>query len=59
MSDYSQRQLHDVVRSWIQFALGDLRDAESLLRLDVSAPRNVCYLAQQAAEKAIEAVVVF
>ena len=41
---------------WLRYAEEDLRTAESLLGLPHSIPRHACWLAQQAAEKALKAV---
>jgi HEPN domain-containing protein len=43
---------------WIRFANEDLRSAESLLSGGWVSYRNVCYLSQQAVEKAIKAAYV-
>jgi HEPN domain-containing protein len=42
------------VRRWLRFAGEDLQAAESLLGDAASHPRHVCWLAQQAAEKALK-----
>lgn len=47
------------VRRWLRFAEEDLIAARILLREQQAAPRQVCWLAQQAAEKALKAVFVF
>ena len=47
------------VRRWLRFAEEDLIAARILLREQQAAPRHVCWLAQQAAEKALKAVFVF
>ena len=44
---------------WFRFATEDLRSAEALLRADEAPPRNACYFAQQAVEKALKAVLAF
>lgn len=41
---------------WLAFAVGDLHDAETLLLVPDSAPSGTCVLAQQAAEKALKAL---
>lgn len=46
-------------RRWLRFAAEDLRAAGTLLRETQIPPRHVCWLAQQAAEKAIKAALVF
>jgi HEPN domain-containing protein len=47
------------VRRWLRFAHEDLTAAESLLDQSDAIPRHACWLAQQAAEKALKAVLVF
>jgi HEPN domain-containing protein len=47
------------VRRWLQFAREDLTAAESLLHQADTISRHPCWLAQQAAEKALKAVLVF
>ena len=44
-------------RSWLRYAEEDL-DAASELGAGASAPRNVCWLSQQASEKALKAAFV-
>jgi HEPN domain-containing protein len=46
-------------RRWLRYAVEDLRAAESSLSFDGVQPRHVCWLAQQAAEKALKAVLIF
>lgn len=46
-------------RRWLRYAVDDLGSAEALLQVPAVSPRNTCYLAQQAAEKALKAVLVF
>jgi HEPN domain-containing protein len=43
---------------WLRYAAEDLRTAERLLGEAGVPPRQACYLAQQAAEKALKAVLV-
>lgn len=45
-------------KSWLAFAASDLNAAETLLRTSPSYPRQVCFLAQQAAEKALKALLI-
>ncbi len=45
-------------RRWLRFAREDLAAAEATIEQSDVAPRHVCWLAQQAAEKAIKAVLV-
>jgi HEPN domain-containing protein len=47
------------VRRWLRYAQEDLIAAESLIVLQTIASRHVCWLAQQAVEKALKAVLVF
>jgi HEPN domain-containing protein len=46
-------------RRWLQFARQDLDDAQILLDDNIESFRNVCFLAQQCAEKALKAVLVW
>ncbi len=48
----------DEVRRWLSYAEEDLRTAEALLGQE-DVPRQVCFHAQQAAEKAIKSIFVF
>lgn len=50
----SAPDLIDEVRRWLRFASEDLEAAESLSGEAGSRPRHVCWLAQQAAEKALK-----
>lgn len=43
---------------WFRYAVQDFVAAESALREGSFAPRHVCFLAQQAAEKAIKALLI-
>ena len=45
-------------RLWLRYAREDLEAAEQLIET-TAAPRHVCFLAQQSAEKAIKAILVF
>ena len=47
-----------MLQKWEQYALEDLRTAETLLKSDWVSYRNVCYLSQQAAEKIIKSLYV-
>ncbi|MGH9372958.1 MAG: HEPN domain-containing protein [Vicinamibacterales bacterium] len=49
------RDAHAEAKRWIRFAGEDLRTAEALLQHDELIPRHACWLAGQAAEKAIKA----
>jgi HEPN domain-containing protein len=46
-------------RRWLRYAREDLSAAESTLDEDDVLPRHVCWLAQQAAEKALKAVLIY
>ena len=46
-------------RRWLRYAREDLEGAERLLAQATSVPRHICLLAQQAAEKALKAVLIF
>ncbi len=46
-------------KRWIDYAEKDLSAASVLLDSGEFFPRQICFLAQQAAEKAIKAVLVF
>ena len=47
------------VRRWLRYAEEDLVAAEAMVGQPEMAPRHACWLAQQAAEKALKAVLVF
>ena len=46
-------------RRWLRYAHEDMVAAESMIEQTDVVPRHVCWLAQQAAEKALKAVLVF
>jgi HEPN domain-containing protein len=46
-------------RRWLRYAREDLDGAETLLAQRVVVPRHICWLSQQAAEKALKAILVF
>ncbi|MBI3048966.1 MAG: HEPN domain-containing protein [Acidobacteria bacterium] len=50
----SSNELLDEVRRWLRFAREDLEAAETLTTEAGFRPRHVCWLAQQAAEKALK-----
>ncbi len=50
----STSDLIEEVRRWLRFAGEDLRAADSSLDEEDFRPRHVCWLAQQAAEKALK-----
>lgn len=47
------------VRRWLRYAREDLMAAEAAVGQPQMVPRHACWLAQQAAEKALKAVLVF
>lgn len=47
------------VKRWLRYASEDLHAAEWMLEESDMIPRHACWLAQQAAEKALKAVLVF
>ncbi len=49
----------DQVRTWLRYAREDLEGADAALARSGAIPRHACFLAQQAAEKALKAVLVF
>jgi HEPN domain-containing protein len=44
---------------WLSFSLSDLQAAQKLLEDPQHYPRQVCFLSQQSAEKALKAVLVY
>jgi HEPN domain-containing protein len=52
-------ELYAGPRHWLRYAQEDLRAAETGLGRTSTEPRHACWLAQQAAEKALKAVLVF
>jgi HEPN domain-containing protein len=54
----SSPKLRDETQRWLQFARQDIADAEALLR-ESSHFRNTCFLAQQCAEKALKATLIW
>ncbi|HEY8952558.1 MAG TPA: HEPN domain-containing protein, partial [Candidatus Dormibacteraeota bacterium] len=54
----SSPKLREETQRWLQFARQDIADAEALLQKS-SHFRNVCFLAQQCAEKALKAILVW
>lgn len=49
----------DEAKVWMDYASTDLRAAHALLDSGEFFPRQICFLAQQCAEKAIKAILVF
>ena len=54
----SNPELLDEIRRWLRFAREDLEAVEALLGEADFIPRHACWLAQQAAEKALKAALV-
>ena len=52
-------EVHREAHRWLRFAEEDLTAAHALLDHGSATPRHVCWLAQQAAEKAIKSLLVF
>ncbi len=46
-------------RRWLRYATEDLLAAETLHQQQTPSPRHICWLAQQAAEKSLKALLVF
>jgi HEPN domain-containing protein len=55
----SEADPHAQAGRWLRYAAEDLAAAEAALGEAAFAPRHTCWLAQQAAEKAIKAALVF
>lgn len=49
----------DEARRWMAYAKSDLDAAYALLESGEFFPRQVCFMAQQAGEKALKAILVF
>jgi HEPN domain-containing protein len=47
------------VKVWLNYAETDLRAAQALFDSDEFFPRQICFFAQQCAEKSIKAILVF
>ena len=47
------------VRRWLRYAEEDLAIAEAIVQGGIGAARHACWLAQQAAEKTLKAILVF
>lgn len=54
----SAPELVSEANRWLRFAAEDLKVAQNLLVSSESPPRHICFLAQQAAEKALKAALV-
>ena len=48
-----------VIKRWINFANDDLKSAVNILAMEPPITRNVCFHAQQCAEKSLKAYLVF
>ncbi|MBP7282382.1 MAG: HEPN domain-containing protein [Leptospiraceae bacterium] len=46
-------------KKWILYSEEDLLSAETLLSIENTFPRNVCYLSKQSIEKALKAIFIF
>jgi len=55
----SEPEHHVETRRWLRYAAEDLRAAKSSMSVSGVRPRHVCWLAQQAAEKALKAILIF
>ncbi|MHB1651508.1 MAG: HEPN domain-containing protein [Desulfitobacteriaceae bacterium] len=55
MNELDNRQL---ALRWLEYAKNDLQAAAIILSRDDVAPRTVCFLSQQSAEKALKALLV-
>lgn len=55
----SAAERNDEARRWLRFAQQDLLVADRLAHDTAMPPRHACWLAQQAAEKSIKAVLVY
>jgi HEPN domain-containing protein len=58
LKEKSFMNVHEAAR-WMEYAHTDIKAGHTLLRDPDHYPRHVCYLAQQAAEKALKAILVF
>lgn len=54
----SAPELVSEANRWLRFAAEDLKVAQNLLASNESAPRHICFLAQQSAEKALKVALV-
>lgn len=52
-------ELRREVERWRRYAAEDLREAERLVEHDDTVPRHPAWMAQQAAEKALKAILIF
>ena len=57
--EMDDRELRAVTAQWLQYAREDLAVAESMSRGTVATPRHICFQAQQAAEMALKAALVY
>jgi HEPN domain-containing protein len=55
----SENEKGSEVQRWLRYALEDLETGEALLNQQTVIPRHICWLAQQSAEKAPKAALIF
>ena len=55
----SEAEHETEVRRWLRYAQEDLASAEEMTQRSLGVPRQACWLAQQAAEKALKGALVF
>jgi len=55
----SKPEHHMEAARWLRYAAEDLRAAEAMLEKLAVEPRHICFLAQQAEEKSLKAVLIF
>jgi HEPN domain-containing protein len=55
----SERDRRQSVAKWLRYASEDLRAAEASVDGEFATPRHACWLAQQSAEKAIKALLIY
>ena len=58
MTEPEHGSIAEEARRWFRYAVEDLGAAERQVSDGLTPPRHVCYLSQQAAEKAIKAILV-
>ena len=54
-----KEEVEDETRRWLRYAAEDIQAAQHSAETADFAPRHACWLAQQAAEKALKAIFVF
>lgn len=55
----NEHEISEETQRWLRYAAEDLAAAEYCIHNPEIAPRQACWLAQQSAEKAIKAVLIF